>query len=118
MLDTQRDHAALVDDCMRLLAPGGLLVFSTNAQRLKIGGGVLFLPRVEMLDIIFSWLPLRVKGSQKTTPNMSALLILWALCQSLSPFILVQSFTMLAFYGWGAFYERESGCSGRTFIIY
>jgi len=36
VLDTQRDHTALVDACMRLLAPGGLLVFSTNAQKFRL----------------------------------------------------------------------------------
>jgi 23S rRNA (guanine2445-N2)-methyltransferase / 23S rRNA (guanine2069-N7)-methyltransferase len=36
VLDVARDHAALIDDCMRLLAPGGLLVFSTNAQRFRL----------------------------------------------------------------------------------
>jgi 23S rRNA (guanine2445-N2)-methyltransferase / 23S rRNA (guanine2069-N7)-methyltransferase len=34
--DVQRDHAALIDACMRLLAPGGLLVFSTNAQKFRL----------------------------------------------------------------------------------
>jgi len=36
VLDTQRDHAALIEECMRLLAPGGLLLFSTNAQRFRL----------------------------------------------------------------------------------
>jgi 23S rRNA (guanine2445-N2)-methyltransferase / 23S rRNA (guanine2069-N7)-methyltransferase len=36
VLDTQRDHAALISACMRLLAPRGLLVFSTNAQRFRL----------------------------------------------------------------------------------
>jgi 23S rRNA (guanine2445-N2)-methyltransferase / 23S rRNA (guanine2069-N7)-methyltransferase len=36
VLDTQRDHMRLLESCMRLLAPGGLLVFSTNAQRFKL----------------------------------------------------------------------------------
>ena len=36
VLDTQRDHMQLLEHCMRLLAPGGLLVFSTNAQRFKL----------------------------------------------------------------------------------
>ncbi len=36
VLDTQRDHAGLIRDCMRLLAPEGLLVFSTNAQRFAL----------------------------------------------------------------------------------
>ena len=36
VLDTQRDHMRLLEQCMRLLAPGGLLLFSTNAQRFKL----------------------------------------------------------------------------------
>jgi 23S rRNA (guanine2445-N2)-methyltransferase / 23S rRNA (guanine2069-N7)-methyltransferase len=36
VLDIERDHAALIDVCGRLLAPGGLIVFSTNAQRFKL----------------------------------------------------------------------------------
>jgi 23S rRNA (guanine2445-N2)-methyltransferase / 23S rRNA (guanine2069-N7)-methyltransferase len=36
VLDTQRDHMELLGQCMRLLAPGGLLLFSTNAQRFKL----------------------------------------------------------------------------------
>jgi 23S rRNA (guanine2069-N7)-methyltransferase / 23S rRNA (guanine2445-N2)-methyltransferase len=36
VLDIERDHAALIDACVRLLAPGGLLVFSTNAQRFRL----------------------------------------------------------------------------------
>jgi 23S rRNA (guanine2445-N2)-methyltransferase / 23S rRNA (guanine2069-N7)-methyltransferase len=36
ILDVQRDHRALIDRCMALLAPGGKLVFSTNAQKFKL----------------------------------------------------------------------------------
>jgi 23S rRNA (guanine2445-N2)-methyltransferase / 23S rRNA (guanine2069-N7)-methyltransferase len=36
VLDTQRDHVELLAQCMRLLAPGGLLLFSTNAQKFKL----------------------------------------------------------------------------------
>ena len=36
VLDVQRDHRVLIEQCMQLLAPGGLLVFSTNAQRFRI----------------------------------------------------------------------------------
>jgi 23S rRNA (guanine2445-N2)-methyltransferase / 23S rRNA (guanine2069-N7)-methyltransferase len=36
VLDIRRDHPALIDACMRILAPGGLLVFSTNAQKFKL----------------------------------------------------------------------------------
>jgi 23S rRNA (guanine2069-N7)-methyltransferase / 23S rRNA (guanine2445-N2)-methyltransferase len=40
VLDIERDHAALIDACVRLLAPGGLLVFSTNAQRFRLDPGL------------------------------------------------------------------------------
>lgn len=36
VLDTQRDHMLLLERCMRLLAPGGQLLFSTNAQRFQL----------------------------------------------------------------------------------
>jgi 23S rRNA (guanine2445-N2)-methyltransferase / 23S rRNA (guanine2069-N7)-methyltransferase len=36
VLDTQRDHMSLLEQCMRLLAPAGVLLFSTNAQRFKL----------------------------------------------------------------------------------
>lgn len=36
VLDIQRDHVELIDDCMRLLAPGGTLVFSNNLRNFKI----------------------------------------------------------------------------------
>ncbi len=36
VLDVQRDHAELIGHCMRRLAPGGLLLFSCNAQRFRL----------------------------------------------------------------------------------
>jgi 23S rRNA (guanine2445-N2)-methyltransferase / 23S rRNA (guanine2069-N7)-methyltransferase len=36
VLDLERDHPELIDACARLLAPGGLLVFSTNARRFRL----------------------------------------------------------------------------------
>jgi 23S rRNA (guanine2445-N2)-methyltransferase / 23S rRNA (guanine2069-N7)-methyltransferase len=36
ILDVQRDHRALIDRCMALLAPGGKLVFSNNAQKFRL----------------------------------------------------------------------------------
>jgi 23S rRNA (guanine2445-N2)-methyltransferase / 23S rRNA (guanine2069-N7)-methyltransferase len=36
VLDIERDHPALIDAGARLLAPGGLLVFATNAQRFHL----------------------------------------------------------------------------------
>jgi len=38
--DVQRDHRALIDRCMALLAPAGQLVFSTNAQKFKLDAEV------------------------------------------------------------------------------
>lgn len=35
-LDIQRDHVFLIQQCLRRLAPGGLLVFSTNLRRFKL----------------------------------------------------------------------------------
>ncbi|MDH3310982.1 MAG: bifunctional 23S rRNA (guanine(2069)-N(7))-methyltransferase RlmK/23S rRNA (guanine(2445)-N(2))-methyltransferase RlmL [Gammaproteobacteria bacterium] len=35
-LDVQRDHAALISDTAAMLAPGGILIFSTNLRRFKI----------------------------------------------------------------------------------
>lgn len=56
VLDTQRDHVALVENCMALLAPTGLLVFSTNAQRFRLDP---VLPaRFEVADISRATLPL------------------------------------------------------------
>ncbi|MGH8252524.1 MAG: bifunctional 23S rRNA (guanine(2069)-N(7))-methyltransferase RlmK/23S rRNA (guanine(2445)-N(2))-methyltransferase RlmL, partial [Steroidobacteraceae bacterium] len=40
VLDTQRDHIELLTQCMRLLAPGGLLLFSTNAQKFRLDEAV------------------------------------------------------------------------------
>jgi len=34
-LDIQRDHRFLIEQCLRRLRPGGLLVFSTNLRRFK-----------------------------------------------------------------------------------
>jgi 23S rRNA (guanine2445-N2)-methyltransferase / 23S rRNA (guanine2069-N7)-methyltransferase len=36
VLDVQRDHPGLIDQCMRLLSVGGRLLFSTNAQRFRL----------------------------------------------------------------------------------
>ncbi|MFM7396858.1 MAG: bifunctional 23S rRNA (guanine(2069)-N(7))-methyltransferase RlmK/23S rRNA (guanine(2445)-N(2))-methyltransferase RlmL [Gammaproteobacteria bacterium] len=40
VFDVQRDHVALIEDCLAVLAPGGLLVFSTNAQRFRMDEGL------------------------------------------------------------------------------
>ena len=49
VFDVQRDHAALIDQCMAVLAPGGLLVFSTNAQRFRMDEGLA--ARYKIIDI-------------------------------------------------------------------
>jgi 23S rRNA (cytosine1962-C5)-methyltransferase len=35
-LDVDRDHPILIRDCMNLLAPGGMLIFSTNKRRFEL----------------------------------------------------------------------------------
>lgn len=37
-LDLQRDHVQLIERTARLLAPGGTLLFTTNAQKFELGG--------------------------------------------------------------------------------
>lgn len=56
VLDVGRDHPALIDACMRLLAPGGLLLFSTNAQRFRLDAGLS--ARYDIRDISAATLPL------------------------------------------------------------
>lgn len=55
ILDVQRDHAGLIDQCMALLAPGGKLVFSTNAQKFKLDG--MLGERYKVTDISRATLP-------------------------------------------------------------
>jgi 23S rRNA (guanine2445-N2)-methyltransferase / 23S rRNA (guanine2069-N7)-methyltransferase len=63
ILDTQRDHAALIAAAMRLLAPGGALVFSTNAQKFKLD------PEVEQLwevkDVSVASIPFDFQRNQR-----------------------------------------------------
>lgn len=40
VLDVQRDQVSLIDQCMQCLAPGGTLIFSTNAQRFSLAAQV------------------------------------------------------------------------------
>jgi 23S rRNA (guanine2445-N2)-methyltransferase / 23S rRNA (guanine2069-N7)-methyltransferase len=49
VLDVSRDHSALIDLCTQLLNRGGLLVFSTNAQRFKLDAALA--ERHEVTDI-------------------------------------------------------------------
>jgi 23S rRNA (guanine2445-N2)-methyltransferase / 23S rRNA (guanine2069-N7)-methyltransferase len=55
VLDVERDHGALIDACAKLLAPGGLLVFSTNAQRFKLEEALA--TRYDIRDISAATLP-------------------------------------------------------------
>ncbi|HEV2228712.1 MAG TPA: bifunctional 23S rRNA (guanine(2069)-N(7))-methyltransferase RlmK/23S rRNA (guanine(2445)-N(2))-methyltransferase RlmL [Steroidobacteraceae bacterium] len=55
VLDVARDHAQLIDACARLLAPGGLLVFSTNAQRFKLAPELS--ERFAVVDVSAATLP-------------------------------------------------------------
>ena len=36
VFDVERDHPEFIEGCVRLLAPGGLIVFSTNSQRFRL----------------------------------------------------------------------------------
>ena len=55
VLDVARDHPALIDACARLLAPAGLIVFSTNAQRFRLDAGLG--ERYDIGDISAATLP-------------------------------------------------------------
>jgi 23S rRNA (guanine2069-N7)-methyltransferase / 23S rRNA (guanine2445-N2)-methyltransferase len=55
VLDIERDHSSLIHACMKLLAPGGLLVFSTNAQRFKLDETLA--ARYDIRDISAATLP-------------------------------------------------------------
>jgi 23S rRNA (guanine2445-N2)-methyltransferase / 23S rRNA (guanine2069-N7)-methyltransferase len=55
VLDVDRDHAILIDGCARLLAPGGLIVFSTNSQRFRLDESLT--QRYDVVDISTKTLP-------------------------------------------------------------
>jgi 23S rRNA (guanine2445-N2)-methyltransferase / 23S rRNA (guanine2069-N7)-methyltransferase len=55
VLDVERDHPALIDSCAQLLAPAGLLVFSTNAQRFRLAEDLS--ARYEIRDVSAATLP-------------------------------------------------------------
>ena len=56
VLDIGRDHPALIDACVPLLAPAGLMLFSTNAQRFKLDASLM--QRYDIRDISADTLPL------------------------------------------------------------
>ena len=55
VLDVDRDHPILIDGCARLLAPGGLIVFSTNSQRFRLDDSLT--RRYDVVDISTKTLP-------------------------------------------------------------
>jgi 23S rRNA (guanine2069-N7)-methyltransferase / 23S rRNA (guanine2445-N2)-methyltransferase len=55
VLDVERDHPALIDGCAQLLAPAGLIVFSTNAQRFRLEESLS--ARYEIRDVSAAMLP-------------------------------------------------------------
>ncbi|HVH83330.1 MAG TPA: bifunctional 23S rRNA (guanine(2069)-N(7))-methyltransferase RlmK/23S rRNA (guanine(2445)-N(2))-methyltransferase RlmL, partial [Steroidobacteraceae bacterium] len=55
VLDIARDHRQLIEGCVRLLAPAGLLVFSTNAQRFKLAPELT--ERFSIVDVSAATLP-------------------------------------------------------------
>jgi 23S rRNA (guanine2445-N2)-methyltransferase / 23S rRNA (guanine2069-N7)-methyltransferase len=55
VFDVQRDHTALIDDGMRLLAAGGLMLFSTNAQRFRLDEALK--ERYALTDVSSATLP-------------------------------------------------------------
>ncbi len=55
VLDIGRDHPELVDACLRVLAPDGLLVFSTNAQKFKLDPALA--DRYDVQDISAATIP-------------------------------------------------------------
>ena len=55
VLDVDRDHPILIDGCARVLAPGGLIVFSTNSQRFRLDESLT--RRYDVVDISTKTLP-------------------------------------------------------------
>jgi 23S rRNA (guanine2445-N2)-methyltransferase / 23S rRNA (guanine2069-N7)-methyltransferase len=55
VFDVERDHPEFIDGCARLLAPGGLIVFSTNSQRFRLDESLS--RRYEVRDISAKTLP-------------------------------------------------------------
>ncbi len=61
--DLQRDHASLIRQASRLLAPAGVLVFSTNRRKFKLEGGSL--TGLEIEDITHATIPEDFKRNPK-----------------------------------------------------
>jgi 23S rRNA (guanine2445-N2)-methyltransferase / 23S rRNA (guanine2069-N7)-methyltransferase len=63
ILDTQRDHAMLIGHCMRMLAPQGMLIFSTNAQRFELDSVIS--EKFRVADISAPTLPFDFQGNPR-----------------------------------------------------
>jgi 23S rRNA (guanine2445-N2)-methyltransferase / 23S rRNA (guanine2069-N7)-methyltransferase len=63
VLDLQRDHLTLIGQCMQRLAPGGTLIFSTNAQRFKLDAAVA--ERWRVVDLSRRTLPFDFQGNPR-----------------------------------------------------
>jgi 23S rRNA (guanine2445-N2)-methyltransferase / 23S rRNA (guanine2069-N7)-methyltransferase len=55
VLDVERDHPELIETCAQLLAPAGLIVFSTNAQRFRLAEDLS--ARYQIRDVSAATLP-------------------------------------------------------------
>lgn len=55
VLDTQRDHPELINACLKRLAPGGQLYFSTNFRKFKLAAEVLNTDKIK--DITAATIP-------------------------------------------------------------
>jgi 23S rRNA (guanine2445-N2)-methyltransferase / 23S rRNA (guanine2069-N7)-methyltransferase len=55
VFDVERDHPEFIAGCVRLLAPGGLIVFSTNSQRFRLDESLS--QRYDVRDISAKTLP-------------------------------------------------------------
>jgi 23S rRNA (guanine2445-N2)-methyltransferase / 23S rRNA (guanine2069-N7)-methyltransferase len=55
VFDVERDHPEFIDGCARMLAPGGLIVFSTNSQRFRLDESLS--RRYDVRDISAKTLP-------------------------------------------------------------
>ncbi len=62
-LDVQRDHGALVEGSMRLLAPDGLLVFSNNAQKFVLDDAIS--SRFAVREVSAATIPFDYRGNPR-----------------------------------------------------
>jgi len=62
VLDIQRDHAALIAHCLRILAPEGLLLFSTNSRYFQLDTAM---SKFRVSDVSTSTLPFDFKENPR-----------------------------------------------------